>query len=127
MQRQVNSKQEKYDETMQIKFEVQFLEEARVFLSKLDEKTFDKIIYNIKKSKEQNDPKLFKKIKGDIWEFRTRFNNLQYRLLAFWDKTGEVETLVIATHGFIKKVDKIPKNEIERAEDIRELYFENKN
>ena len=46
---------------MQIKFKVQFLEEARFFLSKLDEKTFDKIIYNIKKSKEQNDPKLFKK------------------------------------------------------------------
>jgi hypothetical protein len=34
---------------------------------------------------------------------------------------------VIATHGFIKKVDKIPKNEIEKAENIRELYFENNN
>jgi mRNA-degrading endonuclease RelE of RelBE toxin-antitoxin system len=111
---------------MSNKFEVQFLEEARGFLSKLDEKTFDKIIYNIKKSKEQNDPKLFKKLVGNIWEFRTRYNGLQYRLLAFWDKTGDTDTFVIATHGFVKKVDKIPVTEIEKAENIRDLYFEDK-
>jgi len=34
--------------------------------------------------------------------------------------------LVLATHGFIKKVDKVPKNEIERAVKIRVKYFENK-
>jgi hypothetical protein len=34
--------------------------------------------------------------------------------------------LVIATHGFIKKVDKIPAIEIERAVRIREKYFINK-
>ncbi|PWK17448.1 phage derived Gp49-like protein DUF891 [Arcicella aurantiaca] len=109
------------------KFEVQFLEEARCFLSKLDEKTFDKIIYNINKAKEQNDPKLFKKLNGNIWEFRTKYKGVQYRLLAFWDKEGETNTLVIATHGFVKKVDKIPKNVIEKAETIRRLYFEDKN
>jgi len=33
---------------------------------------------------------------------------------------------VIATHGFIKKTDKVPANEIERAENIRKKYFEQK-
>jgi len=47
-------------------------------------------------------------------------------LLAFWDKEKESETLVFATHGFIKKVDKVPKNEIERAVNIRLKYFESK-
>jgi hypothetical protein len=47
-------------------------------------------------------------------------------LLAFWDKETEAETLVFATHGFIKKVDKVPKNEIERAINIRTKYFESK-
>ncbi|MFN3802894.1 hypothetical protein [Belliella pelovolcani] len=28
---------------------------------------------------------------------------LQIRLLAFWDKDGSEETLVLATHGFVKK------------------------
>jgi hypothetical protein len=50
----------------------------------------------------------------------------QIRLLAFWDKTDVNETLVLATHGFIKKVDKVPANEIERAKAIRKKYFENK-
>jgi len=46
--------------------------------------------------------------------------------LAFWDKSNGQETLVLATHGFIKKVDKVPKKEIERAERIRTKYFNNK-
>jgi hypothetical protein len=54
------------------------------------------------------------------------YAGLQIRLLAFWDKTENKETLVFATHGFIKKVDKVPAKEIERAERIRERYFDNK-
>jgi hypothetical protein len=47
-------------------------------------------------------------------------------LLAFWDKSNNKETLVIATHGFIKKVDKVTATEIERAERLRDNYFNNK-
>lgn len=46
--------------------------------------------------------------------------------MAFWDKTTTAVTLVFATHGFIKKVDKVPLNEISRAERIRKQYFETK-
>jgi len=34
--------------------------------------------------------------------------------------------LVIATHGFVKKVDKVPANEISLAIRLREKYFESK-
>jgi len=34
---------------------------------------------------------------------------LQYRPLAFWDKTDKSETLVLATHGIIKKRTKYLK------------------
>lgn len=44
----------------------------------------------------------------------------------FWDKTSKEQTLVVATHGFIKKVDKVPDKEIDRAVRIREQYFKNK-
>lgn len=37
-----------------------------------------------------------------------------------------IETFVIATHGFIKKDDKIPANEIDRAVRLKEKYFTNK-
>jgi phage-related protein len=106
-------------------FETKFLEEADEFISRLDPKTVRKIFYNIDLAEQTNDPKLFKKLHNDIWEFRTKFAGLQIRLLAFWDKTDNKETLVIATHGFIKKVDDIPATEITRALRLREKYFKN--
>lgn len=80
-----------------------FLEEAFEFLSSLNRKHYEKILYNIRKSQIENDPELFKKLSNEIWEFRTLYQGLQYRLLAFWDKTSSTDTMVISTHGFIKK------------------------
>ena len=107
-------------------FDTRFLEEADEFMAALKPKTVKKILYNIDLAEQTNDPRLFKKLMKEIWEFRTKYERLQIRLLAFWDKTDKNETLVIATHGFVKKVDKVPENEIERAVRIRERYFENK-
>ncbi|PHN03525.1 type II toxin-antitoxin system RelE/ParE family toxin [Flavilitoribacter nigricans] len=109
------------------KYNVIFLMEAMDFLEKLDEKTREKVIYNIDKSRYINDPKLFKKLNAEIWEFRTRFNKIQVRLLAFWDKEDGEETLVVSTHGIIKKTDKVAKKEIAKAEKIRQMYFADKN
>ena len=107
-------------------FETRFLEDADEFIAGLDPKTIKKVLYNIDLAEQTNDPKLFKKLKNDIWEFRTKYARSQIRLLAFWDKTDNTETLVIATHGFIKKVDKVPGKEINRAIRLKEKYFENK-
>jgi len=104
-------------------FETIFLDEVDEFIAKLDQKTARKIIYNIDLAEQTNDPRLFKKLQSEIWEFRTNYAGLQIRLLAFWDKSDNKETLVIATHGFVKKVDKVPIKEIERAEQIRGKYF----
>lgn len=109
------------------KFEVIFLTQAREFLFKVDEKSRDKIIFNIDKARVKNDKELFKKVKGEIWEFRTLFNKTYYRIFAFWDKTDKIETIVFATHGIIKKTGKTPEREIEKAESIRLKYFELKN
>lgn len=72
------------------------------------------------------DKELFKKMDDtdDIWEFRTHYRGIQYRLFAFWDT--ESEALVIATHGFIKKRQKTPHKEISRAEAIKKMYFNSK-
>ena len=112
---------------MKILFEIIILEEAFEFLKTLDKKHNEKILYNIRKAQLENDPELFKKLNTEIWELRTHYNGLQYRLLAFWDKTNKTKTLVITTHGFIKKRSKVPKNEIEKSEAIMTKYFEEKN
>lgn len=106
------------------KFEVIFLTEARAFLLQLDEKSRDKIIFNIDKAKVKTDNELFKKLKGEIWEFRTLYNKIHIRIFAFWDKEDKQETLVLTTHGIIKKTDKTPEKEIDKAEQIRLKYFE---
>ena len=108
-------------------FETIILTEVEQFISKLDTKTIRKIIYNIDLAEQTNDTKLFKKLNQDIWEFRTKYAGLQIRLLAFWDKTDKYKTLVIAAHGIIKKVNKVPSKDIDKAIRIRQQYFENKN
>jgi phage-related protein len=108
-------------------FETRFLEEANEFIAELRPKAAKKVFYNIDLAEQTNDPRLFKKLRKEIWELRTKYEGLEIRLLAFWDKSDNQETLVIATHGFIKKVDKVPDNEIDRAGRLRERYFKNKN
>jgi len=111
---------------MKQKFEVILLEEVWDLLEIIDEKSREKILYNIDKAKYVNDPELFKKLDEIIWEFRTKYQKTYYRLFAFWDKTDKTETLVVATHGLIKKTDKTPKNEIEKAKVIMKQYFDQK-
>ena len=108
-------------------FRLIILSEAIDFLDSLPDNVREKIFYNIRKVRGGvKDIKLFKKL-GDIpiWEFRTEYMGIAYRLLAFWDKDDE--TLVIATHGFKKKQQKTPKSEINHAIAIMKEYFNNKN
>ena len=106
------------------RFDVIFLKDAAEFLLSLDVKVRAKIQFNIFKSQRENDIELFKKISNSIWEFRTRYNGMTYRLLAFWDK--EKKSMVVATHGFEKKTQKTPSKEIHKAEKIMKMYY-NKN
>lgn len=107
-------------------FEIIFLDEAFEFLKGLDRKHYEKVLYNIRKAQNEHNPELFKKLNNDIWEFRTLYQGLQYRLLAFWDKTSTTDTLVVSTHGFIKKQSKVPDKEIQTAIGLRTKYFEEK-
>ena len=112
---------------MNEKFKVEFLPEAVEFMESLDQKAQQKIYYNIKKAQLTNDPEIFKKLNDNIWEYRTFYNKTHFRIFAFWDKSQRQQTLVLSTHGLIKKTDKTPKTDLEKAERIREQYFEQKN
>ncbi|HEX4372950.1 MAG TPA: hypothetical protein VHZ50_06570 [Puia sp.] len=47
-------------------------------------------------------------------------------MLAFWDKADTKNTLVISTHGFVKKRSSVPDNEIQKAKQLRSRYFADK-
>ena len=56
----------------------------------------------------ERNSELFKKLENsEVWEFRTLYNGIAYRLFAFWDTEGQ--TLVVATHGIIKKHKRLQK------------------
>jgi len=112
---------------MKERFNVELLEEAVEFLNRLEEKAREKVYYNIKKSQFVNDNELFKKLNEQIWEFRTLYKTKAYRLFSFWDNTSDQKTIVLATHGIVKKSQKTPQKEIKKAEEIRKQYFTNKN
>ena len=59
----------------------------------------------------------FKKLVGseDIWECRIQFGSNAYRIFCFF----EGNSVVVLTHGLVKKTQKTPKNEIEKAEAYR--------
>ncbi|MDQ8015107.1 MAG: type II toxin-antitoxin system RelE/ParE family toxin [Flavobacterium nitrogenifigens] len=68
--------------------------------------------------------KYFKHITGStgIYEIRVEVGSNIFRIFSFFDK-GQ---LVILANGFQKKTQKTPKKEIELAEKLKKLYFDEK-
>jgi phage-related protein len=66
--------------------------------------------------------KYFKHITGStgIYEVRVEVGSNIFRIFSFFDK-GQ---LVILVNGFQKKTQKTPKKEIELAEKLKKLYFD---
>lgn len=62
-----------------------------------------------------------KHLKGTsgLYEIRVQFGSDIYRAFCFFD----IDNLVVVGHGFQKKTQKTPKQEIERAERIKLEYY----
>jgi phage-related protein len=63
----------------------------------------------------------FKKLVGseEIWECRIQFGSNAYRIFCFFVDNS----VVVLTHGFVKKSQKTPKSEIEKAEAYRRDFL----
>ncbi len=108
---------------MDKKFNIIISAEVRSFIKGLPAKAANKVLRNLNiVAGGLIDPELFKKLVGtDIWEFRTQYMGICYRLLAFWD--NDADSIIVTTHGFVKKTDKTPQKEIDKAEQCRKNYF----
>jgi phage-related protein len=64
----------------------------------------------------------FKKLVSteEIWECRIQLGSNAYRIFCFFDGNS----VVVLTHGLIKKTQKTPHREIERAEACRRDYLQ---
>ena len=68
--------------------------------------------------------KFFKHLKGSdgLFEIRIKVGSDIFRIFCFFDEGN----LIILLNGFQKKRDRTPKNEIERAERLKQQYYEDK-
>jgi phage-related protein len=57
-----------------------------------------------------------------LWEVRVSANNGIFRMFCFFDKGN----LVVLLSGFQKKTKKTPKSELNKAERLKNEYYENK-
>lgn len=57
-----------------------------------------------------------------LYEIRVKVGSDIFRIFCFFDTNN----LVVIGHGFTKKTQKTPKQEIERAEQIKQEYYESK-
>ena len=92
------------------------------FLDSLPGKVVQKIAWVLEILEQQGmlPSTYFKKlVNTEIWECRIQQGSNIYRIFCFFDKGS----IIILTHGFIKKTQKTPIDEIKRAEEYRSDYL----
>ncbi len=92
------------------------------FIESLNENESRKVFYvlDMLKTQQRVSEKFVKYIKEDIFELRVEYNGNIYRVFFIFDKGN----IVILFNGFQKKSQKTPKNEIEKAIQIKKEYYE---
>ncbi len=95
------------------------------FLSSLSPKVVQKIAWVLRLlvQLERVPSQYFCKMDGtdDLWECRIKFGSDIYRLFAFWNGNQ-----IVLTHGLIKKSQKTPPREIQRAEECKKEWLSRK-
>ncbi len=103
-----------------------FKEYFEEFYDALTEKVQNKILWTFRVIEilEQIPEVYLKHIKNStgLYEVRVQVGNNIYRIFCFFD----IDNIVVIGHGFQKKSQKTPQQQIERAEKIKREYYENK-
>lgn len=97
------------------------------FLNALSAKQAQKVIWVLRLVEELETvpSQYFKKLVGteSLWEVRAQHGGDTFRLLGFFDGPR----LLVLTSGFVKKSEKIPRQELELAEKRRQDYMSRRN
>ena len=94
---------------------------AREYIDSLEDKDASRLLPLLIRIEDNGPPKnteKFKHLEDGIFEIKSH----QDRLLCFYDKNKR-NSLVI-THGVKKKTQKLKKEEILRAKDLRKVYYQ---
>lgn len=97
------------------------MEPAKIFIEKLEHKMVAKLLRVIELL-ENNGPDVrqpySRYLREEIFEIRVKQGNNIVRILYFFDIGGKI----ILTNGFVKKTEKTPKRELEKAKKYKNDY-----
>lgn len=94
------------------------------FIADLTEKEIKKLDYIISllETEDRLPVKFIKYLRDSLYELRMEYNSNIYRVFFIFDE----DRIVVLFNGFLKKSQKTPENEIERALKIKEAYYADK-
>ncbi len=94
------------------------------FMATLNVKEQEKVKYGLLLLKAENriSSKFVKYISDGIFELRTLYNGNIFRVFFIFDE----DSIVVLFNGFIKKTQKTPRREIEKAIAIKNEYYADK-
>lgn len=94
------------------------------FIDSLAEDVRKKVEYGLLllKTQERLSQKFVKHIDDGVYELRTKIGSDIYRVFFIFDEGN----IVVLFNGFQKKTQKTPKNEIEKAIQIKNQYYADK-
>ncbi|WP_352421762.1 type II toxin-antitoxin system RelE/ParE family toxin [Proteiniphilum sp.] len=96
------------------------------FYENQSDKVKKKIVWTLRVIEEIDQiPEIYLKHLSDttgLYEIRIQVGNNIYRIFCFFD----LGNIIVVGHGFHKKTQKTPKQQIERAEQIKKEYYESK-
>lgn len=87
-------------------------------LDEMDDRTLAKVlaVFKLIETQPMVPTQYLKKLSGhELWECRIGLARRVYRFLGFWDEGA----LIILTHGFQKKTQKTPQQEIRKALELK--------
>ena len=100
---------------------------VREFIDSLPGKAAQKVVWTLSLLEELDTlpAAYFKKLVNtdDIWEVRVSLGSDAYRIFCFFAGNS----IVVLTHGLVKKTQKTPHREIERAEAYKREYLARRN
>jgi len=96
------------------------------FFDSLDKKVQTKILWTFRLVEELDriPEQYLKHLKNTsgLYEIRVQTGSNIFRIFCFFD----IDNIIVVGHGFQKKSQKTPKQEIEKAERIKQEYYDSK-
>jgi hypothetical protein len=114
------------DNIIEFPVKIKLLKSASDLMKYLSKDTQNEVIEKIRDSSTFIKKNLYTIPEKFLFEYSTPIDSIYYGYVAFWDRSKDVNFVVIASHGFFRNGDKIPEEKKEMIFNFMIDYFNRK-